>query len=358
MAALPWGYLVSNQAPSGIQHPQNYWFVGNLASDEGVATANGSKGLDASTTTTTTTTTFTTETTTPVADGGGGDEVEVGVGSGEAEADADAAVQVNVDGWCVFPDTAARGDDPHATDAMCTPINGIKTYNYDEVLGRGVWNYDWREAEECQSYQDEGGVSIAGYNPACDSCQELPNYANCSESLYATKGCGACLDPDVDLNEWVCYSPGKSTDFNFFDDPTADDFLAQDNQPHLPHDCGAMVTMRFLCQQCPSGCGPFRNQESMLTYMKEDLETWTDNAAWLVQTISFMGTVTFTVIISLVFLMVYLVMRSKSAARQKQAEKFKTERDMERLDKLWILREYVTILLTRPLCWFVNSRTL
>jgi len=248
-----------------------------------------------------------------------------GVGSGEA--DANAAVTASVNGWCVFPVEANA-------NTTCTPVVGIKTYTHDAEMNASFWNYDWSADEACQ---DSNGTVVPG---KCDKCQELPNHAVCSESAYETKGCDACLDNDVDLNDWVCYSPGLSTEKNFFDDPTADDFNPDKNQPHLPHDCGAMVTMRFLCQQCPSGCGPFRNKPSMLTYMQEDLATWDLKLSWVVQTINFMGTVTFTIIISLIFLMLYLTMSSKSAARQRKAEKFRTERDMERLDKLWILREY------------------
>ena len=338
MAALPWGYLVSNQAPSGVQHPQNYWFVGNLASDEWRNTAEGSVGYNETTTTTATTATTTTRTTTTAAGGGpaAGEGVDV---DGSGEADANSVVSVNVDGWCVFPNMTGvdtKNDDlTHPNfPTMCTPVSGTKSYMYNQTLGQGVWNYDWSSDPECSG-------NLTGGDPLrCAKCQEIPNHAVCSASAYATKGCDACLAEDLDLDEWVCYSPGKSTATAFFDDPLAADYVAEENQPHLPHDCGAMVRMEFLCQQCPSGCGPFRNKESMLTYMKEDLATWSEKAAWLVQTINFMGTVTFTVIISLIFLMLYITMSSKSSARQRKAEKFRTERDMERLDKLWILREY------------------
>jgi hypothetical protein len=51
----------------------------------------------------------------------------------------------------------------------------------------------------------------------------------------------------------VCYSPGAaSMDTFFVQKETA---IIEQNEPHLPHDCGVQVSMKFLCQQCPSGCG-------------------------------------------------------------------------------------------------------
>eukprot|EP00039_Didymoeca_costata_P023989 m.8915 g.8915 ORF g.8915 m.8915 type:complete len:896 (-) comp3972_c0_seq1:136-2823(-) len=148
--------------------------------------------------------------------------------------------------------------------------------------------------------------------------------ANCTIS---TVSCADCLKESRNLSETVCYKPDLHQYSKLYTSPFVDSIYSD----------GFETSMQQFCSSCPSGCGPFRNMEFMISPIQDSASRWPN---WLQDIVNFMGTAPFTLILIFVFLSIFSCMSAQSSARRMRAEKMRVERDMERLDKLWILREY------------------
>eukprot|EP00047_Mylnosiga_fluctuans_P023953 m.149762 g.149762 ORF g.149762 m.149762 type:complete len:898 (+) comp9732_c0_seq11:38-2731(+) len=100
---------------------------------------------------------------------------------------------------------------------------------------------------------------------------------------------------------------------------------------------GAVVTMSDLCSQCPTGCGPFRNQGSMYDTAITEYHKWTTTAQNAIETIS---TTSFASLVVLLLIIGWLYTHAQARGRLKMAEDLAVERDLERMDKIWILEKY------------------
>eukprot|EP00729_Bicosta_minor_P000284 gene284-8513_t len=280
LATMPFAYMMADLAPSGTATPSNYWYVANLASNEWP------------------------------------NETSVILPT------EDNFTNVSVTGWCIL------GSPELPT---CAEVGGVKVFDFlDEE-----WEYDFSMASACE-----------GNGTNCEKCQELPNYQNCSSSSYPTASCDACLEQSADMDAWVCYSPGYSAETDLFKKTVQDDDAEQasvPNKPHLPHDCGVLVKLEFLCQQCPSGCGPFRNKPFMFATLREGIGHWA-RGEWFIVLVNFIGSVSFTILLSLVFLAYWMVTKRRLAQERSTGiealQRYQREAEMERLDKQWVLREY------------------
>lgn len=99
---------------------------------------------------------------------------------------------------------------------------------------------------------------------------------------------------------------------------------------------GATVTAEVLCDACPRGCGPFRNEKSAYAVVSREYSTWSNDLKGVV---SFLSTTAFTVLLGFALLGCCLTSHAKSSALEMYARKLQVERDMERLDKRWILEK-------------------
>eukprot|EP00048_Salpingoeca_helianthica_P006675 m.101420 g.101420 ORF g.101420 m.101420 type:complete len:836 (+) comp14089_c0_seq6:47-2554(+) len=110
----------------------------------------------------------------------------------------------------------------------------------------------------------------------------------------------------------------------------------------MPNDAvGVLVSMSQLCQACPSGCGPFRNQESIYATALKEFDTWSPDAQ---ASLRFIGTASFAAIVILILLMGWFYLHAKVRASTSLVERLRMERDSERTDKMWILEKYAIIL--------------
>eukprot|EP00048_Salpingoeca_helianthica_P006676 m.101432 g.101432 ORF g.101432 m.101432 type:complete len:839 (+) comp14089_c0_seq7:137-2653(+) len=110
---------------------------------------------------------------------------------------------------------------------------------------------------------------------------------------------------------------------------------APQNSKHFPN--GASVTLSALCAACPSGCGPFRNQASIYQTAITEFHRWDTTAQ---QAINYIATPAFVGLVLLLLIIMYFYQQARSAARQRLCERMRLERDMERMDKIWILQKY------------------
>lgn len=101
------------------------------------------------------------------------------------------------------------------------------------------------------------------------------------------------------------------------------------------------ATLGELCSNCPSGCGPFRNMDTMYDVLSTEFQSWPE----AVQTvINFIGTVSFGAILLLVFVTWLVIVHAKLSAHRKMVERLRLERDLERMDKIWILERWAITL--------------
>jgi len=134
--------------------------------------------------------------------------------------------------------------------------------------------------------------------------------------ILTADNCALCFDAAVTSADVVCWQPvpggGRFPD-------------------------GASVTAQNLCNACPRGCGPFRNEASAYSVVEREYSSWSPD---LKSAVSFLGTSAFTVLLGFALLGCCLTTHAKSSALLMYARKLQVERDMERLDKRWILERY------------------
>eukprot|EP00053_Salpingoeca_punica_P019461 m.197032 g.197032 ORF g.197032 m.197032 type:complete len:808 (+) comp17657_c0_seq1:69-2492(+) len=100
---------------------------------------------------------------------------------------------------------------------------------------------------------------------------------------------------------------------------------------------GSALQLGDLCDLCPSGCGPFRNQDSVYRTMKDEFDSW---PSFIQHVLNIVGTLSFALIILFVIGTWLLFVRAENDARSELIVKLKNERDIERIDKIWILEKY------------------
>lgn len=179
------------------------------------------------------------------------------------------------------------------------------------------------------------------------ACAELPNRVSgglddvgCVDNT-TRKDCSDCvinrmtgLKPtEAELDSAICY-----------DQPAEDRWL--------PHDCGVELTLRQMCSKCPSGCGPFRNTESFFDVLTAGSETWATEASdgvskptaainsFLKSFFEFVGSAPFTVILLLIMIAMYAILRAKISAGKAINARLLQQREMDRMDKQWMIEEY------------------
>ena len=94
---------------------------------------------------------------------------------------------------------------------------------------------------------------------------------------------------------------------------------------------------RELCSSCPSGCGPFRHSVTMFESVENRYNQFDETSLGV---FDFMGTTAFATMLVFALLTCFCYTHAKSRSRLARATKLQVERDMERLDKLWILSRY------------------
>jgi len=144
---------------------------------------------------------------------------------------------------------------------------------------------------------------------------QLPSSGNCSVANVSCAGCLASYNPA----STVCWKPTGSA-----------------NYPN-----GALLNMSALCLRCPSGCGPFRNQESMYDTAINEFHKWDSTSQ---SALSYIGTTAFAGLVLTSVLIAVFYVHAKASARAALVERIRRERDEERLDKIWILQKYAIIL--------------
>eukprot|EP00038_Savillea_parva_P018661 m.24858 g.24858 ORF g.24858 m.24858 type:complete len:973 (+) comp4192_c0_seq1:59-2977(+) len=143
----------------------------------------------------------------------------------------------------------------------------------------------------------------------------LPN-SPCGPADRVVKNCRVCLNSAVSATETVCWLP----------------LTGEGRHPN-----GTAVSAGNLCKVCPRGCGPFRNERSAYSVVEREYSTWNSNVK---DVVAFLGTTAFTVLLAFALLGCCLTTHAKSTALVAYARKLQIERDMERLDKRWILERY------------------
>eukprot|EP00730_Choanoeca_flexa_P002287 TRINITY_DN10991_c0_g2_i1.p1 TRINITY_DN10991_c0_g2~~TRINITY_DN10991_c0_g2_i1.p1 ORF type:complete len:396 (+),score=79.69 TRINITY_DN10991_c0_g2_i1:134-1189(+) len=136
------------------------------------------------------------------------------------------------------------------------------------------------------------------------------NQGTCNSDLMTCADCWSRQRPALTSN--VCY-----------------------NSTALPN--GVTVTMAQLCAACPSGCGPFRNQRSVFDVLDNEYQTW---PTALRNIFDYIGTIAFATVFVFGLLTWLLISSAKLSAHKKLIARLQLERDMERLDKRWILKEW------------------
>ena len=98
-----------------------------------------------------------------------------------------------------------------------------------------------------------------------------------------------------------------------------------------------VFTLEQFCRGCPTGCSPFRDQTSIYTTLELEYADWEQDAR---EVFTFMGTTAFAFMILVVLFTFMCYLNAKSNARKARITKLCIERDMERMDKIWILDKY------------------
>jgi hypothetical protein len=162
------------------------------------------------------------------------------------------------------------------------------------------------------------GYTVANIAPSGvyvdDNYRWLPSTLGSGTCSSTTASCSDCL-ADYDSSTSVC--------FQAFD--------------------GSLktATMGELCPECPTGCGPFRDLPTMFHVMTIEFDRWPSAVRTVM---NFLGTISFGVIIVVLLITWLLAVKAKLAAREKLVEKLKFERDLERMDKIFILNRWAITL--------------
>jgi hypothetical protein len=130
--------------------------------------------------------------------------------------------------------------------------------------------------------------------------------------------CTSCLVNGINLAETVCF---QTTDGAF----TA----------------GVQTTLGDLCDVCPSGCGPYRNFPSVYQVLVLEYRRW---PVVLRTVVNYIGTIAFGAVLVLALLTWVLILKAKVNAHSRLIEKIRIERDLERMDKVWILERWAITL--------------
>lgn len=168
------------------------------------------------------------------------------------------------------------------------------------------------------------GYTIARIEP---SGAFVKDYSRWMDPTFATTACGGgervvgCTDCLVDgftPSETVCFTAGTDT------------FAS-----------GVQTTMAVLCGECPSGCGPFRNFPSVYQVIVLEFNTWPETLRTI---IDYIGTISFGTVLVFILLTWILMVKAKLNAHSRLIEKIRIERDLERMDKVWILERWAITL--------------
>jgi hypothetical protein len=303
---VPCWYLVMSENPSGIFREGHQHFVGSLYSPQMYNEASSAWEN--------------------VPDGSFVEPAAVDL----AASLSNVSAGTNVSGWCVYTpkDTADAAEDQHKA--------GYGLLDNTEHVGSCIeqtWTKIDSHHEDFDGYQGPSN-KILDNGGTITQCAELPNRVSggCSaDADLATASCDMCFGAkDSELDSFVCYE-SKSN------------FTAW-----LPHDCGVRVTLRTLCQRCPSGCGPFKNKEGFFDVFTADTETWdttsdTTKASankFFISFFTFLASPPFTVLLLVVLIIVWAVKSAKIKQTKHTVEKLLRERQMDRIDKEYMLAEY------------------
>lgn len=166
----------------------------------------------------------------------------------------------------------------------------------------------------------------------------LVSTGNCNAADTFLANCEICFDAAFQESDTVCWNPTPGGGRYVFQDTRA----SIRTSFHTTHAVlfrfpnGAIVTVAALCDACPKGCGPFRNEKSAYSAVEREYSTWSDDFKGVV---AFLGTTAFTVLLGFALLGCCLTSHARSSALLTYARKLQVERDMERLDKRWILEK-------------------
>lgn len=173
---------------------------------------------------------------------------------------------------------------------ICVPLG----YSITNIISSGVG------VSDAYRWVPEGVFSNpcnVAFNVTCKICVDRANY-----------------DPDTT----VCFRP-----------------------PSGPYSGGVETEIDELCNYCPSGCGPFRHLDSAYSVILDEFQTWPPVVRTVVD---FIGTMSFGIIWLIGLITWLLVLKAKNGAQTKLIKKLRLERDLERLDKIWILERWAITL--------------
>ncbi|EGD77778.1 hypothetical protein PTSG_08868 [Salpingoeca rosetta] len=156
-------------------------------------------------------------------------------------------------------------------------------------------------------YQDEVDVArwidpTALGNTSCTGADELVSCSDCLVTNFT-----ASTDP-------ICYKVDNT-----------------------PFEEGVQTTASVLCSNCPSGCGPYRNYDTVYEVLLIEYDSWPYGVRVVLQ---YIGTVAFGALLFLGLLTWILINRAVIRAQKKLINKLQVERDLERMDKIWILNKW------------------
>ena len=104
---------------------------------------------------------------------------------------------------------------------------------------------------------------------------------------------------------------------------------------------GIQTTAGAFCAACPSGCGPFRGRPTFYTVFTDMFHSWGPDAQLALDYLSSVG---FVSIIAMLAFGALMLMRARNAALVRANKRLRIERDLDRLDKLFILRKFAITL--------------
>eukprot|EP00045_Choanoeca_perplexa_P011029 m.115252 g.115252 ORF g.115252 m.115252 type:complete len:881 (-) comp15486_c0_seq1:97-2739(-) len=127
--------------------------------------------------------------------------------------------------------------------------------------------------------------------------------------------CSDCYGSSPNFTQSVCFRTGASGSYPI----------------------GVTVTLEDLCNACPTGCGPFRHQKSVFNVLDNEYRTW---PTALRAIFDYIGTIAFATVFVFGLLTWLLISSAKLSAQRRLIARLQMERDMERMDKRWILKEW------------------
>jgi len=320
---VPCWYLIMGETPSGIFRIENNHFVGTLYSpheyDFDAKQFNVTRSWNTSG--------FGTEKT------GDGSEV---IFADQVPSHPDTAVGSEVRGWCIVrPNKTVAADSKLDFSLYISNERDFvqceeKTWINVDVYTDGKLNNTYTGPADVDL--DDGSTIL--------QCAELPNMISggCITVDIKTAGCDQCLESpsEAELDQFVCYESKENN--------TESGVLTA----WLPHDCGVGVTLRTLCQRCPSGCGPFANREAVLDIFAENEATWDLESETVsakanqvyISLLEFFASPPFTVLLFILLIVVWAVKSAHLAQKTGMITQLIRERAMDRIDKEWMLAEY------------------